>query len=348
MFRQVISYMQETKEIGGMSANTGILVHCEVTDGRLAPIATEILGAGRRLALELEQELSAVLIGSNIGGTAQEAIAYGADRVYVVDDPFLQDYATEPHLMAMEKVVRQALPAIILLGQTLAGRDLAPWLAFRLNTGATMDCVTLEIDPASKRLLMTRPVYGGNAQAIQVCKTDPQIAAVRQKAMAPLAKDTTRRGQVIKVSSGIVPVAPKVKVLERKIEPTAGIKLEDARVVVAGGRGIGSADGFKQLEEIAGLLHGAVGATRPPCDARWVTESRQIGITGKIVSPDLYIAVALSGASQHLSGFFNSKVIVAINKDPEANIFKVAHYGIVADWETVLPTFTARLKEVFK
>jgi len=326
--------------------NTGILAHCEVTNGKLAPIATELLGAGSRLAFELGQELSAVLIGSDTSGLAQEAIAYGANKVYVVDDPSLKDYSTESNLLVIEKVVRQALPAIILLGQTSSGRDLAPWLAFRLNTGATMDCMALEIDPATKRLLMTRPVYGGNAQAVQVCGTDPQIAAVRNKAMAPSAKDETLQGQVINVEAGIDSALLKTRIVERKIEATAGIKLEDARVVVAGGRGIGSAGGFQQLKEIAGLLQGAVGATRPPCDAKWVSDSRQIGITGKIVSPDLYIAVALSGASQHLSGFFSSKVIVAINKDPEANIFKVAHYGIVADWKTALPAFTAKLKEV--
>ena len=248
--------------------------------------------------------------------------------------------------MVLEKVVQQVAPEIILLGQTAAGRDLAPWLAFHLNTGATMDCTALEIDPATKRLLMTRPVYGGNAQAVQVCEASPQIATVRAKAMAPLAKDNARQGQVINVAAGIDPAAIKTKVLERKIEAAAGVKLEDARVVVAGGRGMGSADGFKQLEEIAGLLKGAVGATRPPCDNKWIADSQQIGLTGKIVSPDLYIAVGLSGASQHLSGFSSSKVIVAINKDPEANIFKVAHYGIVADWKTVLPAFTAKLKEV--
>jgi electron transfer flavoprotein alpha subunit len=329
-----------------MSENTGVLVHCEVTGGKLAPITTELLGAGSRLASELGQELSAVLIGGGISGLAQEAVAYGAKKVYVVDEPSLKDYATEPYLMVMEKVVQQALPAIILLGQTSSGRDLAPWLAFRLNTGATMDCMALEIDSATKRLLMTRPVYGGNAQAVQVCETDPQIAAVRMKAMSPLAKDNTLQGQVINVAAGIDSASLKTKVLERKIEATAGVKLEDARVVVAGGRGIGSASGFKQLEEVAGLLQGAVGATRPPCDVKWISDSQQIGITGKIVSPDLYIAVALSGASQHVSGFFSSKVIAAINKDPEANIFKVAHYGIVADWKTALPAFTAKLKEV--
>jgi electron transfer flavoprotein alpha subunit len=324
--------------------NTGVLVHGEVSGGKLARVAAELLGAGRRLAAELGQELSAVLIGSDIGGPAGEAIAFGADTVYVVDDPSLKDYATEPYLTAMEKVVQQALPSIVLLGQTSSGRDLAPWLAFRLDTGATMDCMALEIDPATKRLLMTRPVYGGNAQAVQVCKTDLQIAAVRLKAMAPSPKDDARQGRVINVAAAIDQASLRVKVLERKIEPTTGTRLEDARVVVAGGRGIGSADGFRQLEELAGLLQGAVGATRPPCDARWVPNSQQVGITGKIVSPDLYIAVALSGASQHVSGFFSSRVVVAINKDPEANIFKVAHYGIVADWKTVLPHLIAELR----
>jgi len=218
-----------------MSENTGVLVHCEVTGGKFAPIAIELLGAGSRLASELGQELSAVLIGSDIGGLAQEAIACGAKKVYVIDEPSLKDYATEPYLMVMEKVVQQALPSILLLGQTPSGRDLAPWLAFRLNTGATMDCMALEIDPATRRLLMTRPVYGGNAQAVQVCKTDPQIAAVRTKAMAPSAKDDTLQGRVINIEAGIDSASLKTEVVERKIEAAVGVRLEDARVVVAGG-----------------------------------------------------------------------------------------------------------------
>jgi electron transfer flavoprotein alpha subunit len=325
--------------------NTGVLVYGEISGGKLAPIAAELLGAGRRLADGLGQELSAVIIGGDVSGPAREAIACGADKVYAISDPSLTDYSTEPYLMAMEEVVRRAPTAIILLGQTAAGRDLAPWLAFRLNTGATMDCLALEIDPATKRLLMTRPVYGGNAQAVQVCRTDPQIAAVRPKAMAPPLRDDARRGEIINMAVGLDRASFKTKVLDKKIEPAAAIKLEDARVVVAGGRGIGSADGFKQLEELAGMLGGAVGATRPPCDAGWVSNSRQIGITGKIVSPDLYIAVGLSGASQHVSGFFSSKAVVAINKDPEANIFKVADYGVVDDWKAVLPPLVEKLKE---
>jgi electron transfer flavoprotein alpha subunit len=329
-----------------MSENTGVLVHCEVTGGKLAPIAIELLGAGGRLASELGQELSGVIIGSNIGGPAQETIACGAKKVYVADDPSLKDYATESYLIIMEKVVQQAMPSVILLGQTSSGRDLSPWLAFRLKTGATMDCMALEIDSTTKRLLMTRPVYGGNAQAVQVCATDPQIAAVRLKAMVPGVKDDSLQGEIINIDAALDTASVKARVVERKTEPEAGVKLEDARVVVAGGRGIGSAEGFQQLEEIAGLLHGAVGATRPPCDAGWIPDNHQVGITGRIVSPDLYLAVGLSGASQHVSGFFSSKVIVAINKDPDANIFKMAHYGIVGDWKEILPALSAGLKQV--
>lgn len=331
-----------------MSEHTGILVHCEITGGKLAPIAAELMGAGNRLASELGQELSAVLIGDGVGEAAREAIEYGAGKVYIADDPSLKDYSTEFYLQAMGKAVETARPSIILLGQTVTGRDLAPWLAFRLDTGVTMDCLALEIDGKSQRLKMTRPVYGGNAQAVQVCSTDPQIAAVRNKAMTPAVKDNTRTGDIIDIGPGLDTATVKMKVIERRDEAGTGIKLEDARVVVAGGRGMGTAEGFQQLTNVAELLHGAVGSTRPPCDAGWVPNNRQIGITGKIVSPDLYLAVGLSGASQHVAGFFSSRVIVAINKDPEANIFKVADYGIVADWKAVLPALAAKLAEAVR
>jgi electron transfer flavoprotein alpha subunit len=327
-----------------MSENKDILIYGEAAGGKLTPLTIELLGAGNRLAAAEGGELSAVLIGGS--ELAQEAVAYGAQKVYVVEDPILQEYSTEPYLIALEKVMRQAMPEIILLGQTAAGRDLAPWLAFHLNTGATMDCLALEIDPASQRLLMTRPVYGGNAQAVQVCETSPQIATVRAKVLAPLAKDSSRQGQIIKVDAGIDSAGLKITVIERHLEGAGGVKLEDARVVVSGGRGIGGAVGFQQLAELAAVLKGAVGATRPPCDKKWAADTQQIGLTGKVVSPDLYIAVGISGASQHLSGFSSAKVIVAVNKDKDANIFKVAHYGIVADWKAVIPVLTTKLKEV--
>ena len=329
-----------------MAEYKGVLVHCEVIEGKLAAIATELLGCGRKLADELKEELSAVLIGSGVSGLAKEAIAFGADKVYVVDDAALKDYQTDPYLSAMDKVVKEAMPQILLMGQTSIGRDLAPRLAFKLDTATSLDCVELAIDADSKRLLQTKPVYGGNAQAIFSCESSPQIATVRAKAMSPLPKDDARKGETITVDAGIDPSAIRTKVLEKVPEVVEGIKLEDAEIIVSGGRGIGGADGFKQLEELAKLLKGAVGATRPPCDNGWVPDGLQIGLTGKIVAPGLYVAVALSGSSQHMSGCSGSKTIVAINKDPEANIFRVAQYGIAEDWKKVLPALTSKVKEL--
>jgi len=329
-----------------MAENKGVLVLCETKEGKLASISTELLGGGRKLADDLGQELSAVLVGSGVANLAQEATAYGADKVYVVDDPLLKDYQTDSYVPVMEKVVGQAMPQVLIMGQTSIGRDLAPRLAFRLNTAVSLGCLELAIDPQSKKLLQTKPVYGGNAQAVFITESFPQIATVRPKAMVPLAPDQSRKGEVIKVDASLDASAIRTKVLEKVPEEVAGIKLEDAEVVVGGGRGIGSAEGFAQLEEIAKLLKGAVGATRPPCDNGWAPAGAQVGLTGKIVTPELYIAVALSGSSQHMSGCSGSKTIVAINKDPEANIFREARFGVVGDWKKIVPAFTEKLKEL--
>jgi len=329
-----------------MAEYQGVMVHCEAKEEKLAPIATELLGCGRKLADELGQELCAVLTGSNISNLAQEAIAFGADKAYVVDDPLLKDYQTDSYISVMEKVVKQVMPQILILGQTSIGRDLAPRLAFRLGTAASMDCLELAIDPNSKLLLQTKPVYGGNAQAIFTCECYPQIATVRSKAMSPLERDDSRKGEVITIEAGLDPSAIRTRILEEVPEEIAGIKLEDAEIVVSGGRGIGGAEGFKQLEELAKMLKGAVGATRPPCDNGWVPTGAQVGLTGKIVTPELYIAVAISGSSQHMAGCSGSKNIIAINKDAEANIFKEASFGVVGDWKKVLPAFTSKVKEL--
>ena len=240
-----------------MAEYKGVMVCCEIVEGKLASIATEGLGIGRKLADALGQELSAVLVGSGVSGLAQEAITFGADKVYVVDDPLLKDYQTDSYVAALDKVVRQVMPQILLLGQNSTGRDLAPRLAFRLGTAATMDCVELAIDPESKLLLQTKPVYGGNALATFICESLPQIATVRVKAMSPLEPDTSRKGEFITIEAGLDPSAVRTKVLE-KVE-AEGIRLEDVDVVIAGGRGIGSREGFKQLEEL--------GKTKPvtPC-----------------------------------------------------------------------------------
>ena len=329
-----------------MAEYKGVAVYCEVTEGKLASIAAEGLGIGRKLADDLGQELSAVLVGSDVSGLAQEAIASGADKVYVVDDALLKDYQTDSYAAVMEKVVKQAMPQILIVGQTSIGRDLAPRLSFKLGTTVTMDCIELAIDPESKRLLQTKPVYGGNAQAVFTSDTNPQIVTIRTKAMTPLEPNASRQGEVIKIDAGLEASAIRTRALDKVVEEVEGIKLEDAEVVVSGGRGIGSAEGFKQLEELAKLLKGAVGASRPPCDNGWVPDTLQVGLTGRIVAPEVYIAVAISGSSQHLSGCSGSKNIVAINKDPEANIFRQARFGVVGDWKKVLPAFTAKVKEL--
>ena len=329
-----------------MAENKGVLIFCETKEGKLASIDTELLGCGRKLADDLGEELAAVLVGSGVSDLASEAAAYGADKVYVVDDAQLKDYQTDSYVAAMEKVVGQAAPQILLLGQTAIGRDLAPRLAFRLKTAASLGCTELSIDPDSKKLLQTKPVYGGNAQAVFVTDSFPQMATVRAKTMTPLEPDSSRKGEVVKVDAALDASAIRAKVLEKVAEKVEGIRLEDAETVVGGGRGIGSAEGFAQLEELAKLLKGAVGATRPPCDNEWVAAGAQVGLTGKIIAPDLYIAIALSGSSQHMSGCSGSKTIVAINKDPEANIFREARFGVVGDWKKVLPAFQDKLKEL--
>ena len=329
-----------------MTENKGVMIVAEFLDGKLAAISKEILGAGSKLSKELGEPLVAVLIGEGVSGTAPEAIAYGADIVYVVEDTLLKDYRTDAYVAAVEKVVAQINPRIILAGQTTMGRDLAPRLTFHLNSAATMDCIDLAIEAGTKKLLMTKPVYGGNARAVFTSDVLPNVATVRVKAMTALAPDETRKGQVVTLAAGLNAAAIRTNVLQKVVQEVQGIKLEDASVVVSGGRGIGGPEGFKQIESLAKLLKGAMGASRPPCDSGWVSETKQVGLTGKIVSPDVYIAVAISGSSQHLAGCGGSKNIIAINRDAEANIFKEARFGVVGDWKKVVPALEIKLHEL--
>jgi electron transfer flavoprotein alpha subunit len=329
-----------------MSDNKGVAAYCEIKNDKILPISAEGLSIGRKLADSLGQELSAIILGSGISALASQAIAAGADKVYVVDDVQLKDYQPDAYISVLQKVIKQVKPQIVIIGQNDSGRELAPRLAYRLGTAATLDCVDLAIDPATKRLLQTKPVYGGNAQAIIVTETDPQIVTIRTKAFTALEPDASRKGEIVNIPAGLDVSVIKAKILNRVIAEVAGIKIEDARVVVAGGRGIGSADGFKQLDELAKLLKGAVGASRPPCDNDWIADTAQVGLTGKIIAPEVYIAVAISGSSQHMSGCSGAKTIIAINKDKEANIFRHARFGVVGDWKKVLPAFTQKVKEL--
>ncbi len=330
-----------------MDNHKGILVLGEITEGQLAAITMELLGAGRKLAEESGEELSILLMGSKAGSLAQEAISYGADNVYVADDALLDQYNSDAYTQVAAQLCARISPAIMLFGHTDAGCDLAPRLNGRLGGGLAMECLSLAIDPATKLLVSTRPVFGGNAHASMLSRTArPQMATMRAKTVAPAEKNDARQGKTIPVEDKLDPAVIKVKVVERIKEEVQGVKLEDAEVVVSGGRGMGTAQDFAMLRELADLLGGAVGATRVACDEGWAPATLQVGQSGKVVSPKLYLAVGLSGAMAHIAGCLGSKYIVAINKDKEANIFNVAHYGIVGDWKEVLPALTAKLKEL--
>ena len=330
-----------------MDTHKGVLVCGEIAGQKLAPITIELLGIGRKLANELGEDLSVLLMGSKTAGLGQEAIAYGADKVYAVEDSLLDNYNSDVYTQAAADLCRKVLPSIMLLGHTDVGCDLAPRLNGRLGGGLAMDCLALSIDPATKFLVSTRPVYGGNAHAAMVTKSArPQMATLRSKTVPPAERNDGRQGQVIIVEDKIDPSVLKIKVVERIKEEVEGVKLEDAEVVVSGGRGIGSAQNFAMVRELARVLGGAVGATRPVCDEGWTPAALQVGQSGKVVSPKLYIAIALSGAMAHITGCLGSKYIVAINKDKDANIFNVARFGIVADYKEVLPALTAKIKEL--
>ena len=328
-----------------MDTHKGVTIFGETTEGKLSSTTTDLLGGGRKLADQLDEELSCLLFGHEVSGVAKEAIAYGADRVYVVEDSQFKDYQGDTYTPAVAEIVKDIQPKILLFGQNNIGRDLAPRLAFRLQTGLSTDCIELNIDPETKSLQQTRPVYGGNALATVVCQTLPQMATVRRKAMSALVRDDTRKGKVITSNVNIEPGKVRTRIVTRAKEEAPGIRLEDAAVIVSGGRGIGSHEGFQRIEELAELLKGAVGATRLPCESGWAPTAAQIGLTGKIVTPELYFAIAISGASQHLAGCLSAKTIVAINRDPEANIFNVVHFGAVGDWQQILPSFIEKVKE---
>ncbi|MGB9628175.1 MAG: electron transfer flavoprotein subunit alpha/FixB family protein [Thermodesulfobacteriota bacterium] len=330
-----------------MDQYKGVLVLGEITEEKLAPITTELLGIGRKLANELSEDLSILLMGGKVRGLAQEAIAYGADKVYIAEDSIFNEYNSDAYTQLAANLCQKVSPSILLIGHTDIGCDLAPRLNGRLGGGLAMDATELSIDPSTKLLISTRPIFGGNAYARVISKTArPQMATVRTKVFPPAERNESKQGQVIPIEEKIDPSAIKVKVIERIKEEVEGVKLEDAEVVVSGGHGIGNAKNFEMLWELARLLGGTVGATRRSCDEGWIPVTRQIGQSGKVVSPKLYIAVALSGAMSHIVGCLGSKCIVAINKDPEANIFNIAHFGIVADYKEVLPALTAKFKEL--
>lgn len=325
-----------------MAGETGVLVLAEHSDGQLLSISTELLGAARRLADASTGPVTAVLFGAGASAVAKQALAFGADAALVSEDAGLNQYANDTWTAALTAAAAQVNPAIVLLGQTAVGRDLAPRFAIRAGSAPAMDCINLEIE--NGRLVMTRPAFGGNAHAKYTSRTLPAVATVRAKSLDPLEQDTSRSGEVTTLA--IDTSAGTARVVSREEVKAEGLRLEDAKVIVAGGRGLGSAEGFEPLAELANVLGGAVGSSRAVVDLGWVPLSYQIGLTGKVVTPDLYIAVGISGASQHLAGITGAKTIVAINKDKDADIFKVARYGAVVDWKPFIAAFTEEVKKL--
>ena len=326
----------------------GVLVVGEITDGQLSVTTREVLAAGRGVADQLGCKLAIGLLGVDVQAPAEDAFRYGVDKVYAVSSPLLAEYQVELHLAALDKLCSEASPNVLLMARTLIGREVAPRLAFRLGVGLIQDCLEVSIDSKTGKLLGNRPVYGGNAVATVACADIPQMAAVRPKAYEPLEPDAPLGGEMVPLELDLDPSIAKVKVVEVVKEESEGVKLEDAKIVVAGGRGLGGPEPFKDIEELARVIGAGVGASRAAVDSGWVPSNWQIGLTGKSITPDLYITVGISGASQHMAGCSGAKVIVAINKDPEANIFRESRYGVVGDWQKVLPALSEALRDLVK
>jgi electron transfer flavoprotein alpha subunit len=327
---------------------TDILAFCTASGGELSHASLEVLAAGRRLGNELgDGSLQAVLLGPDVEGCGETAVRRGADEVFVVSHPRLQYHEADVILQALERIVQRLAPGVILFPHDeLGGGNIGPRLAYRLGTGIVTDCVGFKVEGGTIRWL--RPVYGGKAMAYMVAKGPVQLATIRALAFEPLAVDAARQGRVQEVEMEVASITSRVQLVDQIVqaEEFEGLSLDHADIIVSGGRGMEDKSAFVTLRELADVLGAAVGGSRPAADLGWVPHSHLVGQTGKIVAPNLYIAVAISGAPQHMSGAGSAKTIVAINKDEDAPIFKVAHVGVVDEWQNIVPDLTESCKEL--
>ncbi len=322
----------------------GVWVFAEQREGKPAPVSYELLGVGKRLAKELGTELSAVLLNAD-ERTADELIKWGADRVYLCNDAALEKFNDEAYAEALSGLIKEHKPAIVLAGATPVGRSFIPRVAARIRTGLTADCTSLEVDKETKDLLQIRPAFGGNIMATIACPNHrPQMATVRPRVMKKGEYNPERTGKIIHVKADHLTSRTRVVETVKEVSEIM-VNLHEADVIVAGGRGVGNAEGFKLLKELAGLMGGAVGASRAAVDEEWIPYSHQVGQTGKTVCPKIYIACGISGAVQHLVGMQSSDIIIAINKNPDAPIFNVATCGIAGDLFEILPMLTKKIRE---
>ena len=334
----------------------GVFVFAQQVDNVVSGIALELIGKGKDLAKDLNTEVTAVLVGYQVKDLADELAAYGADRVIVVDDPELKEYRTEPYAHALASVINEFKPEIMLVGATAIGRDLGPRVSARIHTGLTADCTQLEIgdfpinpipgkEQKHNQLLMTRPAFGGNTIATIACPEFlPQMATVRPGVMQKLPKQEGVKANVVEFNPGFTPDNKYVEILEIVKSVAETVDIMDAKILVSGGRGVGSKENFKLLEELAEVIGGTVSCSRACVDNGWLPKDLQVGQTGKTVRPNVYFAIGISGAIQHVAGMEESDIIIAINKDETAPIFDVADYGIVGDLNKIVPALTAQLK----
>ncbi|MDR0964830.1 MAG: electron transfer flavoprotein subunit alpha/FixB family protein [Clostridium sp.] len=334
----------------------GVYVFAQQVDNEISSIAFELIGKGKDLAADLNTEVTAVLVGSGVKGLADELAAYGADKVLVVDDPQLKEYRTEPYTHALASVIQTYKPDIFLVGATAIGRDLAPRVCARIHTGLTADCTQLDIgdfplnpvpgkETKHNQLLMTRPAFGGNTIATIACPDfRPQMATVRPGVMQKRVKVAGAKANIIEFNPGFTPNRNYVEILDVIKAVTDSVDIMDAKILVSGGRGMGSPENFQMLEDLAAAVGGTVSCSRAVVDAGWKPKPLQVGQTGKTVRPNVYFAVGISGAIQHLAGMEESDVIIAINKDETAPIFDVADYGLVGDLNKIVPLLTEKFK----
>ena len=334
----------------------GVYVFAQQVDNEISGIALELLGKGKELAAKLETEVTAVLIGYNVKNLADKLAEYGADKVILVDDPELETYRTEPYAHALASVIEKYKPEIVLVGATAIGRDLGPTVSARVKTGLTADCTVLEIgdfplvaipgqEQKHNQLLMTRPAFGGNTIATIACPDNrPQMATVRPGVMQKIAPIAGAKAVIEEYNPGFTPNNKYVTIKEVVKAVSDTVDIMDAKILVSGGRGVGSAENFKILEDLAEVLGGTVSCSRAVVDNGWKPKDLQVGQTGKTVRPQIYFAIGISGAIQHVAGMEESDLIVAINKDETAPIFDVADYGIVGDLNKVVPALTEQLK----
>lgn len=332
--------------VAGGDVWSGVWVVAEYSRGEVAPVSWELLGEGRKLADDIGCELACVIVGHDVEGVIPEAFAYGAEKVYVVDDPILKDYRTEPYAVAVTDLVRKYQPEILLMGATAMGRDVFPVIATKMKTGLTADCTVLSIDPKTNLLLQTRPAFGGNIMATIMCRKErPQMATVRPRVMAMPERVEGRTGEIVREELNMTEDEVLTKVIDFIKGDAKSIFLDKAEILVAVGLGVGSKRNLALCEELAETLGATICGTRGAVEAGWMTHDRQVGQTGVTVRPKLYIAIGISGAIQHLVGMETSDYIIAINNDPEAPIFRVANYGIVGDLVEVVPALTAEFKK---